>query len=644
MEKYVPPELQQLLWLPPARAGVEISLFFQNTDQLKNVSSLPLLISDFQGLLPLPSGPARMFYTEDTGEEDPTKRFFKQLNESHSNRALTWESVATQYLVNVRHSDCQMAMGEMFAGPGQAVFGASGKRRVDLCLLGKEDGNLLVYQVHEERHVDYGHKPECQLFDGEHVKLNAETRHCDDFNRGLAEALTSTGLVRVEYRTLLPCDVMHGNPLPEPNLGSPSTIFELQEAVLNWCKSLRSESHLDQQGPHVDLNYVGTPDWLPADVNISEAELLEKILDESSGSGGFVIIRGGREESTDMASKVTGFCLQKGIVSPRELGEGNMFLAEQRVRKSTQRRKNDTDELYEQRVKDRAYAYLDKKCESRYTLLRRHFDQEICLPVHQFRWLYNSRKLRGFSLVHYVHYEMRTHIKSFLYKMLADRWNLKQRGLGNTLGSTILKLICNGYYGYTLINHGTFPQSHVLTDNSLRKKGLPKDITELTLLGVIRKGNRGLGDEAQESGRPVQPTKKISLLPTKSDVRKADERRIRAELRGAGPGPSAGPENDEEMVAKVLASENWDDDWAMNDTESSEGESDEGEGSTASSEMKTPDESADETDDDDGDGEEEEEEEEAESDAEAVEELEEEEEEEEEDEEEEESAPRAGFA
>ena len=433
----------------------------------------------FQGLKRLPYGQARMFVstTDPLEEEEGGERYFCQVLERGANTALSKESQAVQYLALVRHaSTSSRVMATNFAGPGQVVFGPTGSRRVDMCLL-REPGRVSVFQIHESGHqMGEGHEKWCKKYrPGLELTYDADTAWTDDFNRGLAEHLTASGLWKVDYNVVSECQFLHGNPLLQDSPGkgeklAPATmkmtakllaqarrLKAIKQATyksVKFCPSSLGE-FAECLSTMLGDDHLGTPAWLPggyADTAfISESELLAKLLDKNSGAGGFVTISGGRETVEDAASKVMGFCLQRDVVDPDELGPGALLLMRERVRGGMSKRSGESETAFEMRVLEKAILSLDANCESDYTMVRRHFKKQITLPLEQFVWLVEKRGLTDYTLLHYIHYECRLFLEPFIHYLLQERHTLKLQGMGKSLKAETLKLVANGFYGYSLI-------------------------------------------------------------------------------------------------------------------------------------------------------------------------------------------------
>ena len=433
----------------------------------------------FQGLKRLPYGQARMFVspTDAPEEEKDEERHFCQVLERGANTALSKESQAVQYLALVKHAAAATrVMATGFAGPGQVGFGPTGSRRVDLCLL-MEPGHVSVFQIHESGHqMGEGHEKWCRKYrPGLELVYDAATAWTDDFNRGLAAHLTASGLWKVDYNVVSECQFLHGNPLLQEWQGNTN---KLKPATMKLTGQLLAKSRrvkAIKQATYKSVKFcpssvgelaeclstllgedhLGTPHWLPGGYSdtdfISESDLLEKLLDKNSGAGGFVTISGGRETVEDAASKVMGFCLQRGVVDPEELGPGALHLMRERVRGGMVKRSGETETSFEMRVLEKAILSLDSNCESDYTMVRRHFKKQITLPLEQFVWLVEKRGLTDFRIKHYIHYECRLFLEPFIHYLLQERHSLKRQGMGKSLKAETLKLVANGFYGYSLI-------------------------------------------------------------------------------------------------------------------------------------------------------------------------------------------------
>ena len=205
--------------------------------------------------------------------------------------------------------------------------------------------------------------------------------------------MSSTGLWKVAYEIISECQYKHGNCLR----GSDNTDYKPSAEQMAKAKEISPEKDLfapkDLQTLSKFLTVVAPelsvtkPEWLEAE--LTEPEMLKKLLDEDGDAGGFVVISGGTETRKDQASHSMSFCLQKSGVEPKQLGEGAQKLAEQIVVReglAEERGDEETAESYASRVTEAAESYLEKKCSgAKYTLMRSHFTRPICLPLAQVR-------------------------------------------------------------------------------------------------------------------------------------------------------------------------------------------------------------------------------------------------------------------
>lgn len=417
-----------------------------------------------QGLRPLPYGAGRLFYCPEDAKikdgEAGGSRTFQQLKERRHSPNLTIEAQAVTYLTHILHRGRALfGFAEGLAGAGQAAFGSSRWRRADLTLI-TDPGVARVFQVHERSHIEGpGHERECRLHvEGSDLTYNAYTRWSDTFNAGLAGAITRTELWTVIYEPISECRFLHGNSLLavsdvagsenlHPHVANQTELlpYNLEDYPDSFVK--RSIEFSDgSKDEHFEAapsglrglsdalriclgeNHIASPPWLPDgyedEVNyggIAADKLLEHLLDEGSGAGGFVTIRfavrpatvdrisrpsflsrGGHEAADDQASKTLGFCLQRGSAKPAELGPGAMKLSRERAAGRLNKCHHETDHAFERRVLEAAMMDLDSKCDAELTLTRRSYDGEHCIPLDQFRFLVRERGFRDYVLVHYL--------------------------------------------------------------------------------------------------------------------------------------------------------------------------------------------------------------------------------------------------
>jgi len=369
------------------------------------------------------------------------------------------ESVAIQYLQTVTYKDALRCHSQFGAGPGQAVFGRSGRKRVDGLFL-QAPGVWRIVQVHEAGHLSQrGHETWCRFFRGVGHVYNSDTRISDEENLGYARHLSSAlPEISIEYETISECVFKHGNPL-KCGRGT-----DARMVLKKWHKD----------------DCVFKPDWLVGRDLIPAKELVERLespQSEQETAASFVVIRAGaRETADDIVSKITGFCLQRSTPTPDELGEAALDV----VRAS----------LEEAGASGCPRAYLQSRCENGpFTMLRKSFHRDICLSVSNLRWLQKYRGLENVEIVHYIHYECRDYLTEFIVGLLQDRHDLIRAGKKASLDATILKIEANAIFGSTLMERSRYPRFTIAAEHWLHKQRV-ENIDNLTVVGATEHKGR----------------------------------------------------------------------------------------------------------------------------------------------------------
>ncbi len=382
--------------------------------------------------------------------------FTRCQQEKRSGQMERLEYLAVHYLAGVRHKNSIMALGEQFLSAGQQTFGYSAKQRVDLMLLLPES-RVVVYQVHETLHVEEGHLASCPMNKSvgavDTLRFNVQTRLSDELNGRLARALTGTGLMHIDFRTITECELTHGAPLTEELVyRAPNNIPHCApRGKIALTKAL--EEMMGQ-------NFVGLPTWMSTTPVVKEKNMVDFILN-SPEAGGYVVFQGGREQAEDFCAEVTGLCLQRSIVDHVDLGEGAIQLMIQRLRDSKKvvQQKGQSDSEFELAMRKSAEKELDKLGARGYTVLRSSYDGVTCMHVNQLRFLVRERAFADFKVLHYIHYAPRKYLSREIHAMLARRFNLKRQKACSgelKLESECLKLdlnMCAIKHAYSLANY-----------------------------------------------------------------------------------------------------------------------------------------------------------------------------------------------
>ena len=348
-----------------------------------------------------------------------------------------------------------------------SLFIGSLKKRVDLTLV-QEPGTLRIIQYHDSQShlVDKrGHCCSCKKYKGINLEYDYATSVNDDQNRRYAEHITkSVKGLQITYEVLNECQFFHGNPLVEaPNFSSPMEYLKL---------FFKHES-------------VFKPTWLNGE-NMSTDFILDKILKSEECENGFIVIKKeAKEDANDEVSKLFGFCLQRSSPDSKELGTDALDLARDMVKKSMPRKKGESEEGFKSRINESAEKYMNKRVNTTFTMTRKSFKSDQCLPVSYFKWLVKNRNiLPSVKVLHYVHYEARSYARPFIYKLLQARHDLIMSGQKNSLDSALYKLLANSMYGQTLMEKSKYHTYTYATENHL-KKNPPEKATSVNLISAI---------------------------------------------------------------------------------------------------------------------------------------------------------------
>lgn len=422
-------------------------------------------------LFDLPFGPATFtFKCKDEKGLCTTNRYDK-----HSQKLLnSAESQVVQYLTLVRYPSCQRVYSQFHAGPGQICYSQSFKKRVDLVLVMKP-GVLKVVQYHDTgSHVNNksSHDLNCRYNkDGKPLNYNQDTLLNDDQNNRYAQWMTeSMPNLNLTYEVYNECEFFHDNPLPE------------DMSYTSPIEYLRKFHPKDS---------IFKPKWLESETTIDSEFLLHKIMNTNECDSSFIVIEAGaRECADDEVSKLFGFCLQKNSPTVEELGSEALKLAVEVVRKKVMKRKGEDVNMYNKRVSEAAEKYLSERLKNNFTLTRKSFVKDQCLPVAYFKFLVEKRKiLPTVKILHYLHYEGRDYSAPYVKSLLQSRHDLILAGLGKSLQSQIDKLIANSTYGGFLMEQNRYHKFTYALGEHLREKSIVNATNICLITAVPSKNN-----------------------------------------------------------------------------------------------------------------------------------------------------------
>ena len=389
--------------------------------------------------------------------------------DKHAGRLLnSSESQVVQYLSLVCYPHALRCYSHIHAGPGQICYGSSYKKRVDLCLV-LNPGELKIIQYHDAgSHLARmsSHDLRCKLnSDGKEIEYNEITKTNDDQNKRYAEWITSKiSELTVTYDIYNECELFH-NKISHENVTYNSP-----------------KEYLQTFYPH---DSIFKPTWLE-NSTFSCKLLLDKILNSEECDCGFIVIeKGCKEMADDEVSKLFGFCLQKNTPLPEELGSQARILTREIVEKNVRPRIGEKPQEYNKRLNLAVDNFLKKRVKTDFTLTRKSFVKDICLPVIWFKWLVKKRKiLPSVNIIHYIHYEGRNYATNFIYGLLQDRHDLIMKGEKNSLQCNQYKLTLNSFYGQSLMEQNKFNKHTYAKDKSIRKKTVLKS-DDIKLIGCF---------------------------------------------------------------------------------------------------------------------------------------------------------------
>ena len=427
------------------------------------------------GLFVLPFGPG-IFTLKCKNEDD---LMIVDNYDRHSQRLMnSTESQVIQYLTLVRYPTCIRAYSQFHAGPGQICYSQTFKKRVDLFLV-LQPGVFKIVQYHDTAsHVDdkSSHTIACRYNrNGKPLIFNSDTALSDDQNTRFAKFITDhMPKLTVTYEVLSECDFFHDNPLPEDkNCTQP-------------IKFLRE---------HHPKDSLFKPEWLESGRMIKPKALLDRILNTDECDAGFIVIkRGAKECANDEVSQLFGFCLQKNSPTVEDLGPDTLKLAEEVVSKKVTRMPQEDDTQFAVRLGKAVKKYLKTRLKNNFTLTRKSFIKDQCLPVGYFKFLVRYRQiLPTVQILHYIHYEGRDYSDSFIRSLLQSRHNLIRAGLGKSLESKNEKSTSNSMYGGFLMEQCKYHKFTYALEDSLKKRSrvTPTDISLVSAVNT-KKGDFSL--------------------------------------------------------------------------------------------------------------------------------------------------------
>ena len=405
-------------------------------------------------LFDLPFGPGILTYKCQDDDNLSTTKIYDRHSQYLMNSS---ESKVVQYLSLVRYPEAMRVYSQYHSGPGQICYSKSFKKRVDLTLV-MRPGVLKIIQYHDTySHVNKksSHDLACKFNrDGKQLDYNRETLLSDDQNYRYAKWISEkVPNLKITYEVLNECQFFHDNPLPEnPNYTSP----------IEYLRKFHPKDCLFK------------PEWLEIGQTIEPSFILDKILNTKECEASFVVVRAGAKECVDdEVSQLFGFCLQKNSPSTEEIGPEAKKLAIDIVSKRVVQREGEDVINYERRVLQAADKYLTDRLKTNFTLTRKSFKSDQCLPVAYFKFLVEKRKLLpSVQILHYLHYEGRDYAAPYMKRLLQSRHDLILAGLKNSLSSQVDKLQANTAYGGFMKEQNKYHKYTYALGENLKEKSM----------------------------------------------------------------------------------------------------------------------------------------------------------------------------
>lgn len=394
--------------------------------------------------------------------------------DKHSRRLMnSSESQVVQYLTLVNYPNALKVFSHLHAGPGQICFGSTYKKRVDLCLL-LNPGEIKIIQYHDAAsHYSSltSHELNCKFnFNGEQLSYNPLTKKSDDENRRYASWMSyKIKELTITYDIYNECQFFH-NKIIKDNV------------LYNSPKDYLEKFHFSDS--------VFKPSWLEGEV-LSCKTLLDRILNTNECNAGFLVVeKGCREVIEDEVSKLFGFCLQKNTPHYEELGPQAKLLAKEIVEVTVHRREGESEESYNSRLNENVVKYLKNRVDTNFTLTRKSFVHDQCIPIYWFKWLVEKRNiLPSVKIIHYIHYEGRNYASNFIFNLLQDRHDLILQGQRESLQCAMYKLTLNSLYGQYLMEQNKYFYHSYSLNKSLRRKGRVNRAININLIGAVTDKN-----------------------------------------------------------------------------------------------------------------------------------------------------------
>ena len=440
-----------------------------------------------------------------------------------SNSMDSMESIAVQYLALIVFKEADFVASDFHSSIGQVSFGGNWRQRADFfCSLPKTTSRprrLMAVNVNGLVFHNNGfHWQNCIKYSSQQIDHKGAkcSRQQDELKKLYAAALEAVDAdsLQVRYLTVNECDLMHGKGVPDARIWNEELS---QEEATRFSHHKTIRKCLAKEFPQESVLGVGKKHFYA-----NQAELVRS---STSGGynhtgeclvGGFFVIEGGAEGAveTDFHSSAFGFCHQRTSLSKETLGE---FTALQAHQLAVEKMEKDNryiglghgqlrDPIQVANIKAKLVSQQTDKVQ---TCTRNSFKGVECISRDYLKWLMEFRKFHNFKILHYIRYAHRHYLTDFFNDSLQRRHELRNEPEAE-LARSSLKLINNGWFGYSALESNKFHKSTILLESTLsrkpnRKKLQSSLVTRVTLLGVLIPQDED--EEEEEEDRGPRPKK-----------------------------------------------------------------------------------------------------------------------------------------
>lgn len=388
------------------------------------------------------------------------------------------ESIFCQFASLVAFPKAIAVFSAYHAGPGQLVFGSSQFNGVDFAAVERIDNDeggffhrITLLNYHGLYYHNEGlHIESCPQFDAHQDKRKGsiwwyqeQSRFVNDLKdsmkKDLARAL-SDERIHFVYKSVYECQLFHHCLCPDPGI---LNSFGTQDP--SALERIYSQN-INSMGQYLTMFHSHRSIVSKTPTSISQKDLIRNIVNQYQGKSndhdlyGFILIRGGNTDDKKplnekgLPSEAFHFCHQRTRLTEDDLGPFTLFQSK----------------LYEQTSGVKAENYLKNQL---HTVLKDGFDDDgegELLGTDYLAFLIVERDFKNFTIDHFIHYERKNFLTPFITKLLQDRYDLKKSKNPDLLLSNTLKLILNGFYGFSSIEQTNFKRTKFNLGSTLKKK------------------------------------------------------------------------------------------------------------------------------------------------------------------------------